>query len=374
MQLLDGDIGSSFEYLYCKCFDLPTLTDVGNDVDDEDIEEEETDTKVTLTKAEKLQKNGITWEEIEEQRREEILALEAIYIEEFEIRIPDRLWVFRLELKNLMDMVMNSGKVKKESEEKSFGENSEICKFFKKGACHFGDRCRHKHVVEDTGSKIDSVEKTDKANFELELRFGSDNIYPYESPIIGFSSIAPGFPCEICLNITECLLKEAQELASAQSPSSFSLIALLEDDLMLAQCIEKPPLAFSLPEPENSVIPGVRSLLRQENNAPKSARNLDEESFDDNYSEKQTEALVKMVEAEGKFRQDVDDSSSVTDEVEDKPVTVKRTNSREVEKDKQISQAEILKQNRRLKDDYQRKLVQFNFFNLFTHTVLNDSP
>lgn len=143
---------------------------------------------------------------------------------------------------------------------------------------------------------------------------------------------------------------------------------------MLAQCIEKPPLAFSLPEPENSVIPGVRSLLRQENNAPKSACNLDEESFDDNYSEKQTEALVKIVEAEGRFRQDVDDSSSVTDEVEDKPVTVKRTNSREVEKDKQISQAEILKQNRRLKDDYQRKLVQFHFFNLFTHTVLNDSP
>lgn len=374
LQLLDGDIGSSFEYLYCKCFDLPMLTDVGTDVDDEDIEEEETDTKVTLTKAEKLQKNGITWEEIEEQRREEILALEAIYIEEFEIRIPDRLWMFRLELKNLMDMVMNSGKVKKESEEKSFGENSEICKFFKKGACHFGDRCRHKHVVEDTGSKIDSVEKTDKANFELELRFGSDNIYPYEPPIIGFSSIAPGFPSEICLNITECLLKEAQELASAQSPSSFSLIALLEDDLMLAQCIEKPPLAFSLPEPENSVIPGVRSLLRQENNAPKSARNLDEESFDDNYSEKQTEALVKTVEAEGRFQQDVDDSSSVTDEVEDKPVTVKRANSREVEKDKQISQAEILKQNRRLKDDYQRKLVQFHFFNLFTHTVLNDSP
>lgn len=143
---------------------------------------------------------------------------------------------------------------------------------------------------------------------------------------------------------------------------------------MLAQCIEKPPLAFSLPEPENSVIPGVRSLLRQENNAPKSVRNLDEESFDDSYSEKQTEALVKMVEADGRFRQDVDDSSSVTDEVEDKPVTVKRTNSREVEKDKQISQAEILKQNRRLKDDYQRKLVQFHFFNLFTHTVLNDSP
>lgn len=83
LQLLDGDIGSSFEYLYCKCFDLPTLTDVGTDVDDEGIEEEETDTKVTLTKAEKLQKNGITWEEIEEQRKEEILALEAIYIEEF---------------------------------------------------------------------------------------------------------------------------------------------------------------------------------------------------------------------------------------------------------------------------------------------------
>lgn len=68
--------------------------DVGIDVDDEDIEEEETDIKVILIKVEKLQKNGIIWEEIEEQRREEILVLEVIYIEEFEIRISDRLWVF----------------------------------------------------------------------------------------------------------------------------------------------------------------------------------------------------------------------------------------------------------------------------------------
>lgn len=165
------------------------------------------------------------------------------------------------------------------------------------------------------------------------------------------------------MNITESLLKEAQELASAQSPASFSLIALLEDDLMLAQCIEKPPLAFSLPEPENSVIPGVRSLLRKENKSlPKSARNLDEEPFDDKYNEKQTEALVKMVEAEDRLQQDVDDGNSVTDEMEDKSVTVKRTNSRETEKDKQISQAEIFKQNRRLKDEYQRKLVQFQIF------------
>lgn len=71
--------------------------DVGIDVDDEDIEEEEMDIKVILIKVEKLQKNGIIWEEIEEQRREEILVLEVIYIEEFEIRISDRLWVFRLE-------------------------------------------------------------------------------------------------------------------------------------------------------------------------------------------------------------------------------------------------------------------------------------
>lgn len=70
--------------------------DVGIDVDDEDIEEE-IDIKVILIKVEKLQKNGIIWEEIEEQRKEEILVLEVIYIEEFEIRISDRLWVFRLE-------------------------------------------------------------------------------------------------------------------------------------------------------------------------------------------------------------------------------------------------------------------------------------
>lgn len=70
--------------------------DVGIDVDDEDIEEE-IDIKIILIKVEKLQKNGIIWEEIEEQRKEEILVLEVIYIEEFEIRISDRLWVFRLE-------------------------------------------------------------------------------------------------------------------------------------------------------------------------------------------------------------------------------------------------------------------------------------
>lgn len=182
--------------------------DVGIDVDDEDIEEEETDIKVILIKVEKLQKNGIIWEEIEEQRREEILVLEVIYIEEFEIRISDRLWVFRLEFKNLMDMVMNFGKVKKEFEEKSFGENLEICKFFKKGVCYFGDRCRYKYVVEDIGSKIDFVEKIDKVNFELEFCFGSDNIYFYELFIIGFFLIVFGFFSEICLNIIECFFKE----------------------------------------------------------------------------------------------------------------------------------------------------------------------
>ena len=369
LQLLDGDIGSSFEYLYCKCFDLPLLIEVGKDDDDNDDDDSEddldTEAKVRMTKEEKLKEKEVSWDEVEEQRREEILALESIYIDEFEVRIPDRLWMFRLELNNLVDMVMNSDKGQEAIKKNRNKENANICKFFKKGACRFGEKCRYKHAVDDPNTNSDSVEKNDKANFELELRFGKDNIYPYEPPIIGFSSLVHGFPYYICLRITECLLKEAQELASNQSPSSFSFIAMLEDDLILAQSIESLPLAFSLPEPESATIPSLRSSLRQQADSFQVEDSFEGKSSE-NIDERKTEALVRMVEAENRCDQEKEGSTVGTDESEDKPVAVKRTNSRESEKERQISQGEILKQNRRLKDEYQRKLVTFQSFKVLS--------
>lgn len=366
LHLLDGDIGSSFEYLYSKCFDLPVPMDIGTDEEEDNDENGSFSNELIQSKEEKLRERGVTWEEVEEQREEEILALESIYIDEFEVRIPNRIWMFRLELKNLVDLVMDSTKGLNVHAEALAEENSDICKFYKKGSCHFGDRCRYKHSLEDSSVKKNTEEKEDKANFELELRFGKDNIYPYEPPIIGFSALVPGFPSHVCLNITDNMLKEARELASNQSPASFSLIALLEDDLMAAQWIEKHPLPFSLPESESSIISSSRSSKRQgDGNFQQCAKYHVAESMNDKYTkitdEKEAEVLMKMVEAEENIKQRKEDGKSEADEVEDKPVSVKRTNFRESDQGNKVSQGEILKQNRRLKDEYHRKLVPYGY-------------
>ncbi|XP_061172560.1 putative ATP-dependent RNA helicase DHX57 [Saccostrea echinata] len=355
LQLLDGDIGSSLEYLHSKCFDLPFHADISNDDGDDSNDNGETEDKVFKSKEEKLQEAGVTWEEIEEQRKEEILALESIYADEFEVRIPNRLWMFRLELKNLVDIVMESGGGSKISEELEKEENSNICKFYQKGACRFGEKCKYKHCMEVASTKSETTEKEDKANFELELRFREDNVYPYEPPIIGFSSLVPGFPYPLCLNITEGLLKEAKELASNQSPASFSLIALLEDDLMIAQWIEKPPLAFSLPESESSIIPSLRHYNKLGSLKPSESylapKNFNDE-YSENYEDEESEDL-RITEA-GNSKQTKGDNKIEVDVVEDRPVPLKRTFSRESDSN-QLSEGELLKQNRRLKDEYKRK-------------------
>ena len=78
----------------------------------------------------------------------------------------------------------------------------------------------------------------------LEVRFPSKNLYPWEPPVVAFSSTHPDFKSAVCLNITKRLAAEAVEQASSGSPAVFSLVSILEDEDEMNVLLDQKPLKF----------------------------------------------------------------------------------------------------------------------------------
>ena len=361
LQLCDGDIGAAFEYLFAKCFDLQLDLEEGDPTDYTDDNCDKTDTP---SKEEVLLEKGLTWEEIVEMRNDEMLALQSIYDTAFIEKIPNRVWHLRLELQTLKDLVSpNSSTDVVEKVEK---RDEELCKFYLKGACRFGDKCKYRH---DVPNNIESLEINkddavfnDNANFELELRFLKDNLYPIQPPIIGFSSLVHGFPSHICLNITEKLFLEAKDLADAQQPAVFSLVSILEDENLLVDLISKPLPEFSLPE--NQVTwrrDAINAGSENENGISHPSMKLrdhgltviDDGDYGKDY-DKEQEMMIKMI-ARGERNDDQEDDDDDDRSQGKGRLLLQRANSREADGQKNASKTEILRQNRRMKEEYQRK-------------------
>ncbi|CAC5361083.1 DHX57 [Mytilus coruscus] len=324
LQVNDGDLGVAYEYLFSQCF-----LEEGGDKEQNDM----TDT---------LTENGMTLDEVIEQRNEEMTALQSIYDENFTEKIPNKIWTLKFQCELLRDLIFKPEK--SENSDVTSRKSEEICKFHLKGACRFGHRCRYVHDLENKNVQVvdDRHLKQDvDTNFELDLRFTKDNLYPLEPPFIGFSALDPMFPPYISLNITEHMYKEAKTYSESQLPIVFALVSLLEDEALLQQLVDKMPLESSLPQctspswkPKESAgpKPQIEKQIHETSN---------DQDNDTEISEDDVNAIINMID------------SDVKEEVDFK-VERKRTSSRETD-DLHTSPSEVLKQNKILKEEFVRK-------------------
>ena len=239
----DGDLGAALQLLLCSCCELNQLGK-----DNPDYTEEK-------------------FQEAVLQRQEEAMALASIYEETFSEVIPDCVWNIKLSLPFLQEAF----KPKKEVQNKYYRSKTDkkteipenVCRFFLKGFCRFGDKCRLSHIVPDrktnsidTRDDIPEVKSADNIvtdlsfPFNLEVRFPKDSLYPFEPPMVAFYSTHELIPSAGCLNVTIKLSQEAKVLCSAESPAIFCLTNLLENEEEIMECFKLPPSEFSLP-PKN---------------------------------------------------------------------------------------------------------------------------
>ena len=241
LQAQHGDIGKALEYLLSQCFELKLSTKD----EDEDTEEGGNDVET-----------HVCWDDINEQRTEEKTALESIYGAQFQEKIPKEVWTMSLELPHLTAFASQAkskedGGTLKNVKETWAKPDAEVCRFYLKGFCKFGNRCYNRHELPCRPMENESRSCDDgQQNFyTVEIRFPKGNKYPNEAPFIAFCSTNPLLSSHVCLNITNRLLQEAKEQAQSCLPVVFSLVSVLQSEQELDSILKQPPAQFSLPEP-----------------------------------------------------------------------------------------------------------------------------
>ncbi|KAM6179571.1 putative ATP-dependent RNA helicase DHX57 [Erethizon dorsatum] len=232
LRFCDGDLGAALEHLLTQCFS------------------ETFGEKMKISKA----AGRISLYECVEQRQEEALALKSICGEKFIERIQNRVWTIGLELEYLTSKFCKS----KQKECKNVQDTSlETCKFYLKGNCKFGSRCKFKHEVPPNqivgrAEKIvdDShLNANEDASFlyELEIRFPKDHKYPYQAPLVAFYSTNENLPLACRLHISEFLYGKALTFAETSEPVVYSLITLLEEESEIVKLLTNTQHKYSVP-------------------------------------------------------------------------------------------------------------------------------
>lgn len=217
--------------------------------------------------------DNVPMDECLSQRQEEALALTAIYGERFNERIANAVWTVTLDLPFLSE----SGTKKQHKE--SVVHIRDVCRFFLKGqGCRFGAKCRFKHQLptkepfQDSASKMTGpsqpgISSYSPPEYELEIRFPKGNRYPFQAPIVAFSTNDECVGGAGRLTVTERLYGEALSAAESNEPVVYTLITLCEDEAAMKELLavshhkyNTPPLILAATAP--SVTPAKSKSVR----------------------------------------------------------------------------------------------------------------
>ncbi|KAL1138333.1 hypothetical protein AAG570_008397, partial [Ranatra chinensis] len=242
LKITSGDVGGAFEILMARYFDIPLP----------DPDEVPPD--------------------ILEEREQELDSIRSIYDNCCEEKIANQLWVVKLDLEYLMNFYSNKNKnmVCYSEMKKKCPKEANICKYFFKGHCRFGDKCRFSHLP-PVKEPIKEDHDGNRNKFELEVRFPSGCKYPREPPLVSIISLSGEFPPDSCLRITKCLLNEAKACCLIEQPCLFTLIDLLLNgqDKIISILEEKesifyPPSMLLFPKTDDDNSEGGNGILLDE--------------------------------------------------------------------------------------------------------------
>ncbi|XP_056132133.1 putative ATP-dependent RNA helicase DHX57 [Lampris incognitus] len=194
---------------------------------------------------------GAPMDECLSLRQEEALALTAIYGERFNERIANSLWTVTLDLLFLTNTAFqkSAGVGSWHGQKTGLVNTREICRFYLKDqGCRFGNKCKFKHQFPTKGeSGTGSSDPAGPSNpgmssysppeYELEIRFPKGNLYPFQAPIVAFSTNDEAIRAPGRLNVTERLFGEALVAAKTGEPVVYTLIACCEDEATMNELL-----------------------------------------------------------------------------------------------------------------------------------------
>ncbi|XP_056434524.1 putative ATP-dependent RNA helicase DHX57 [Gadus chalcogrammus] len=217
---------------------------------------------------------GAPMDECLSQREEEALALAAIYGERFEERIANSVWTVSLDLEFLADSLHrnnNGNNLDNGGGGRSYGRRHgapapillrDVCRFFLRGqACRFGDKCKFKHQMptkglrsgggspDPTGPSQAGFSSYAPPEYELMVRFPKGNRYPFQPPVVAFSTNDEAVSGAGRLAATERLFAEAAAAAKCGEPVVYTLITCLEDEGVLVELLSAAHHKYSSPPP-----------------------------------------------------------------------------------------------------------------------------
>ena len=315
-----GDVGQALEHLLLECYAKKDTSSRHSD------------------NQEPSPNQSVDMETVLEQRTDEALALSSIYEEDFEEKIPNKVWTLQLDLEHLQELLQKEleEKVEKAEKKKKPVDPKDICQFYLRGNCRYGRRCYSLHVKPDSKKDGPMPEMLDEKNYELEIRFPEGNRYPYEAPLVVFIARTSQFPVSKSLNVCRHLHQECKELAEDGEPAIYSLISILEDPSQMSEILKEKPVQLSLPKILQSAEKQfVGTINRKRDNATKK-----------NAPQRTSEGVLKKQDDDGEVSSSSssDEEVPVTPEKPGKKFVFPRRNPRDVERD-----------DRALRDQFRRK-------------------
>ncbi|KAG8123113.1 hypothetical protein E2320_018549 [Naja naja] len=187
-----------------------------------------------------------------EQRQEEALALRSICGDKFVERIQNRVWTITLELTYLTN-ILSKTKQGNSITSNIVNTNSQgICKYYLRGDCKFGSRCKFKHETSHNEKSLPPIRedahlKLNGPVYELEVRFPEDNKYPYQPPLVAFYSTNENLPLSCRLHLAEFLYEKALISSESNKPVVYDFVTCLRDEAQVLKLLNKTSHKYSVP-------------------------------------------------------------------------------------------------------------------------------
>lgn len=192
------------------------------------------------------------------QRQEEALALAAIFGERFTERIANTVWTISLDVSYLSDGAVRNGGVGGNRYGGEPVKLRDVCRFFLKGqGCRFGNKCKFKHQLPTKGRSSPDLDGPSQPGissysppeYELEVRFPKENRYPFQAPVVAFSTNDESIGAAGRLSVTERLFGEALAAAETSEPVVYTLITMFEDEATMKELLAVSHHKYSTPPP-----------------------------------------------------------------------------------------------------------------------------
>uniref|UniRef100_A0A3P8ZFT8 Putative ATP-dependent RNA helicase DHX57 n=1 Tax=Esox lucius TaxID=8010 RepID=A0A3P8ZFT8_ESOLU len=254
---------------------------------------------------------GAPMDECLTQRQEEALALTAIYGDRFTERIANSVWTVTLDPDFLAGIAGRNRKA--DAPTNGPVHIRDVCRFYLKGAgCRFGAKCKYKHQMpteenasgprEPVGASQPGFSSYSSPEYEMEVRFPKGNRYPFQAPIVAFSTNDEAIGAAARLSVTEHLFGEALAAAKEGEPVVYTLITCCEDEATMKELLSvthhkyssPPPVIVAPPPIAMSKSRGGRSNASREETKPLQAT---EDLEDDEDEEEEEDVVVPETES-----------------------------------------------------------------------------